>query len=52
MSQKNVIENIKTNNELVSNDIKVVRDGNKGTKYKIVGVKPIVDEWIETIQGL
>lgn len=52
MSQKNVMEQIKTNGELIEKGIKVSRDGNKGTKYKIVGMSVIVDEWIEILQEL
>lgn len=51
-SQKNVIENIKANNELVRNGINVSRISNKGTQYKVTGIKLIVEEWIEILQGL
>ena len=48
LSQKNVIEAIKSNKELVNNGIKVSRAGNQGTQYKIQGlIKNNAIEWNE-----
>ena len=48
LSQKNVIEAIKSNKELMKKGIKVSRMSNKGTQYKIQGlVKNNAIEWNE-----
>ena len=48
LSQKNVIEAIKNNKELIDKGIKVTRMGNQGTKYKVEGLKLInTIEWYQ-----
>lgn len=48
LSQKNVIEAIKTNKELMAKGIKVTRMSNQGSKYKIKGLKPTTFlEWYQ-----
>lgn len=52
MSQKNVIEAIKVNGELMNNGIKISRESSKTFTYKVTGVSIISQELIEILQGL
>lgn len=52
MSQKNVIEAIKTNGELIEKGVKVARESKKTSTYKITGVSAVKEEWLEELNLL